>query len=677
MVGTSNQGIYDSAQFKAMSKERQDELRKSLEKESELQDNALKERLKTYTQYLKKEQDERIKLKLEELRKLEEVEGMNEFNEEQKAVIKNNIRSEAEAELLKKSWESFEKSPDFLNLFDDISRSTTQSLVDMRTQLDKLRGSMLAAGLPASDLKEILDKINQVEEELDNREPFKAMKEDWKTLFGADYKQALEDEKRLLEERDALRTEQKEIEKSGPDDYQLNILNSEKEKLEQMVEGTEEYENQKQLIADITAALYPNQQRYNEILELLKQNGIELDEVQQKTRTWKDACLDIADSFHEIGNAVNQVGGALGTTLEQLGLMSEETKAIYDSSMNIANDAFNLGGNIMQLVANPTNPQAWVGAITNAISLIGNIAATGDAVREKEIQAEMKKIDRLEKAYGKLEKAMEEAYNTDLIKANQAALEQNIDAQIKALEAAKAAEEGKKKTDDDAVQQYADDIEELTEKKAELEKEMVETMGGTYDYASVAEQFLDAWLSAFEETGDGLSGLDKAFDDFWKDIVKKQVVYGGASTILEGFIDEINNRLKDGVLDDTDVNIIDGLEEDTKAKLKEFFEYMNSKYNLSDVGEPELSGLSKGIQGMTETQADILAAYWNAVRFDVSAIRQRFDEFMSMQGYGDEVNPVENHLKTISLNTTAILTLLDEAKTDSEANAIRVKVLNM
>jgi hypothetical protein len=330
-----------------------------------------------------------------------------------------------------------------------------------------------------------------------------------------------------------------------------------------------------------------------------------------------------------------------------------------------------------QIAANPANPAAWVQGISSVMSLIGNIAATGDAVREKEIQAEMKKIDRLEKAYEKLEKAMDEAFNIDLIKANQAAIEQSINAQIKALEAAKAAEEGKKKTDEDAVQQYADDIEELTEKKAELGKEMVETMGGTYDYAGVAEQFLDAWLSAFEETGNGLSGLDQAFDDFWKDILKKQVVYGGASTILEGFIDEINDRLKDGVLDATDVSIIDGLEEDTKAKLQEFFEYMNSKYNLSDVGEPELSGLSKGIQGLSETQADILAAYWNAVRFDVSAIRQRFDDFMAMQGMGDEVNPVENHLKTISLNTTAMLRLLEDARVDSEANAIRVKVLNM
>jgi aspartate/tyrosine/aromatic aminotransferase len=38
----------------------------------------------------------------------------------------------------------------------------------------------------------------------------------------------------------------------------------------------------------------------------------------------------------------------------------------------------------------------------------------------------------------------------------------------------------------------------------------------------------------------------------------------------------------------------------------------------SDYGE--LSGLEKGIQGMTEDQAEVLAAYWNSCRFLLSNI---------------------------------------------------------
>lgn len=635
------------------------DLEERLEKVKELEDKQLKERLKTYTEYLTKEQDTRVRMKLEELRKLEEVEELynqDKYTQEQYATITGNIRREAAAKQAKQTWEDFAKTPYIVQMFDDLDKTSNKSLKLLNDQLQTLKTSLYNAGLPASELKEILDKINQVEKELEARNPFAQLGSGLKDLFTGNI-----DLTKFRREYDDQIAKQAQADKAH--ENAVKDLNEYNEKHGEF--GGNQAERQKLLYT----------------VERTKQEAEKLrDATQKATENFENArrkVLGMAEGLSTVLGYAQQLGSAFGDMADKLGIMSEEEQAILNNAMSVVGDVANIGMAAAQIAANPTNPAAWVQGISSVMSLIGNIAATGDAVREKQIQAEMKKLDRLERAYEKLEKAMEEAFNIDLIKANQAAMEQSINAQIKALEAAKAAEESKKKTDEDAVQQYADDIEELREKKEEIEKEMVETMGGTYDYAGVAEQFLDAWLSAFEETGDGLSGLDEAFDNFWKDILKKQVVYGGASTILQGFIDEINNRLKDGVLDDTDISIIDGIEEDTKAKLQEFFEYMNSKYNLSDVGEHELSGLSKGIQGITETQADILAAYWNAVRFDVSAIRQRFDDFMAMQGYGDEVNPVENHLKTISLNTTAMLRLLEDARGDSEANAIRVKVLNM
>lgn len=682
MVGTSNQGIYDSEQFKAMSKERQDELRKSLEKESELQDNALKERLKTYTQYLKKEQDERIRLKLEELRKIHEVESMSEYSPEQKKTITDKIKDDTQKELMKLQWRDFETSSIFLNIFDDLEKSTPQALRNMSVQLDSLRESMIAAGLPASDLKEILDKINKVEEELERRTPFKSFFDNLGTSANIkDFKTALVDEERLIKERDEL--------KKAENAALINVettkvaLQVEEDRLESMSKGTDEYESQRQKVELQRQALDAAIGLHNGILASQRQNNKQLDETQQKIKNWKDACLDIAESFNEIGNAVNQVGGALGTTLEQLGLMSEESKAIYDSHMNMANDLFGLGSNVMQLVANPTNPQAWIGAITSAISLIGNIAATGDAVREKEIQSEMKKVDRLEKAYEKLEKAMEDAYTIDQMRANKASMEQNIDAQIKALESANAKEEAMKKKDQDQIDANYEKIAELEEKKAELQRETVERLGGTYDYASVAEQFLDAWLEAFKETGDGLSGLEDNFDEFFSELAKKQLIYGGITTLLKPLQDAINADLADNQQID-----------DWGALVKEYGNVITNIHNfltgavsnLESAGldifsgdGSELSGLSKGIQGITETQADILAAYWNAVRFDVSAIRQRFDEYLATQGISEDANPMMTVLNSQLEQLKAIRGVLDDAITggDSTTGAFRVRVVEM
>lgn len=639
------------------------DLEERLEKVKELEDKQLKERLKTYTEYLTKEQNTRVRMKLEELRKLEEVEELynqGKYTQEQYATITGNIRREAAAEQAKQTWEDFAKTPYIVQMFDDLDKTSNKSLELLNNQLQTLKASLYNAGLPASELKEILDKINQVEKELEARNPFAQLGHGIKDLFTGNI-----DLTRFRKEYDDQIAKQAQADKEH--ESAVKDLNEYNEKHGEF--GGNQAERQKLL----------------DTVERTKQKAEKLrDATQQSTENFENArkkVLGMAEGLSTVLGYAQQLGSAFGDMAYKLGIMSEEEQAILNNAMNVVGDVANIGMAAAQIAANPANPAAWVQGISSVMSLIGNIAATGDAVREKEIQAEMKKLGRLEKAYEKLEKAMDDAYTIDQMRANKASIEQNIDAQIKALESANAKEEAMKKKDQDQIDANYEKIAELEEKKAELQRETVERLGGTYDYASVAEQFLDAWLEAFKETGDGLSGLEDNFDEFFSELAKKQLIDGGITKLIEPLQNAINAELGDNQQID-----------DWGALIKEYGNVITNindfltgaVSNLESAGldifsgdGSELSGLSKGIQGLSETQADILAAYWNAVRFDVSAIRQRFDDFMSMRGYGDEVNPVENHLKTISMNTTAILTLLDEAKTDSEANAIRVKVLNM
>ena len=644
------------------------DLEDRLKKVAELEDKEFKDRMKKLVQHFTSTLDQIEMVRQrggKDILFTDEAFQQGLINAEQYKQSLTSIVDNTNKEVSKINLEEFKKSSDYIAAMGDMSAYTSKELKELLKRLQDVVSSN-AQNMEADELKAYTDAIDKATKNLEN------VKLPWEKNFISEIQEELRLQKELSDERERqYQLEQQLVGLKNSEDFLTEKLQNE------INLGVDSTQTEKQLKSTI--------EQFAKVQNQLNASTAKISNISEQMEGVGEGAAGALTIVDMIIKGVYQ-------SLEATKKIFDDVKALADSyGADTENESWSKWSSAMETMGNVNSEvmQGWenlksgniMGAIANTIGsitkLIQGINEFKDIDNEKEIERQQKRVESLEKAYGKLEKAMEEAYNTDLIKANQAAMEQNINAQIKALEAAKAAEEGKKKTDEDAVQQYADDIEELQEQKAELEKEMVETMGGTYDYASVAEQFLDAWLSAFEETGDGLSGLDKAFDDFWKDILKKQVVYGGASTILEGFIDEINNRLKDGVLDDTDVSIIDGLEEDTKAKLKEFFEYMNSKYNLSEVGEPELSGLSKGIQGITETQADILAAYWNAVRFDVSAIRQRFDEFMAMQGYGEEVNPIENHLKTISLNTTAMLSLLQDARIDSESSAIRVKVLNM
>ncbi len=686
-------------------------LEEQLKKVNDLEDKALKERMEEYVKYLRNEQHERIKLKMEEIRKISEIEAMNEFTPEEKEVMIGNVKRETNEKMAKSYWEDFEKSPMFLNLFDDMELATTQSLKNMRTHLESMRDSMIAAGLPASDLKEILDKINQVEGELEQRNPFKSIGE----AFGigkdaVSYKEfvkakreevALEEKLANLKASEREYIGNEETGELGTIEHTKQILANEEAFLAILPEGTEEYANQEEMVNNIRKALAKLIHDHQKVTGEIQETNVELDDAREKTSKLREQVRDAVEFFKQAQSSVNQIGGALGKTMGQLG-MSEDNQAIFNAAQNVASNALGLGADIGSLILNPLDVENWVSAISNGIALIGNIAATGDAVRQKAINAELKKAKQAEKVYNdlvdkyeELQKAMEKAYTIEQMNVSKKSMEQNMDAQSKsideqiaALESANAIAQDDKKISDEeqaAIDDRNEQIKELKKQQAELkesqeelDKQFVETLGGSYDYAGVAEQFLDAWLTAFDETGDGMKGLEDSFDDFWKSVLKKQVVYGGASNITKEYLDKINDALgDDGIIDKEEKGLIEDAESRVKNKLDEFYKWANAEYGLASLnGEGELSGLQKGIQGITEDQADILAAYWNAVRFDVSAIRQKFDDYTSKM-LDNDANPMVVAIKAQTAIVSTIQELLTSSLSDAEATAIRVKVLNM
>jgi hypothetical protein len=111
------------------------------------------------------------------------------------------------------------------------------------------------------------------------------------------------------------------------------------------------------------------------------------------------------------------------------------------------------------------------------------------------------------------------------------------------------------------------------------------------------------------------------------------------------------------------------------SKYKEVLSEVNEALkgiDWGDVGSNKLGGLQKGIQGITAEQADILAAYWNSVRFYMASVDQKFDIPLSTFMTDDtSVNPVLRELKNIATRTNDIYKLLDGVTTRGEG----IKVL--
>ena len=309
-------------------------------------------------------------------------------------------------------------------------------------------------------------------------------------------------------------------------------------------------------------------------------------------------------------------------------------------------------------------------AVQLTMTLVTSIAKLHDSYYERTIQREQEKIERLTKAYEKLEKAMDRTLSMAEYALTYDEMNANLDEQEAAIKRQMQAERDKKNTDKEKLKEYEEQLEEVQEKREEMQKNATEEFGGigVDNYRSAAQEFVDAWTEAFNETGDGLQGLKDHFDGFLQDWFKKQATMRGASKILEPLFKAIDNAV-DGnnrggfAVTADELNEIRGVSETVFANMDNFMQ------TLADVwgglgGEGTLSGLAAGIQGMTEEQAEVLAAYWNSCRMYVANMDTNVARIATLlEGqYGGgtiSTNPMLEQMRLVAQNTSNIQQLLN------------------
>lgn len=384
--------------------------------------------------------------------------------------------------------------------------------------------------------------------------------------------------------------------------------------------------------------------------KLTKKYGILGDavtEAVQKLAGWSQQAVDVFNSFK--------------TMMTSLGV-DTDTDAWDDLST-----AFETIGTVASTAASMATKIAsgdYIGAALDAVKGIMDIvtqwAGNNDRELERQIQKHQERIDDLKDAYARLEKQIERTWNSVSYMRTYERQVQNIHEQIAAMEAQMAAERAKKNTDDNAVRQYQRDIQDAYDQLEELQQKSIEVFGGIGEdgYRSAAEGFVEAWKSAFLETGDGLQGLQDHFDEFLQDWFTKQATMLIARKYLDTMFDQIDAAVqKNGnggveVMWDEIQGIMDTATEQFpafSAELEEFFR------RFGGFGEGSLSGLAAGIQGMTEEQANILEAYWNSVRMYTASIDMNVARIAEMLGVGGpSSNPMLVQLQTIANNTAYI-----------------------
>ena len=202
-----------------------------------------------------------------------------------------------------------------------------------------------------------------------------------------------------------------------------------------------------------------------------------------------------------------------------------------------------------------------------------------------------------------------------------------------------AAEKEKKDTDNSKIEQWQKQIEANNKAIKEAEETLTEQLGGfgsEANYKSAAEAFADVWMDAYNENSDGLEALNDKFNEYFNNLLKKQLMARAAAKFIQPILDAVDAAVAKGSEGGNDgLEVTSGelkkLQELKNTNLQAFNEYANTLMKVLGVtskGASNLSNLQQGIQSVSEATAQALESIINSIRYfvaqqqsDVAAIR--------------------------------------------------------
>lgn len=197
-------------------------------------------------------------------------------------------------------------------------------------------------------------------------------------------------------------------------------------------------------------------------------------------------------------------------------------------------------------------------------------------------------------------------------------------AQRDQLQRQRANEDAKKKTDKDKLADYDQQIEEMERSIRNAAKNFLKELYGV-DMKSWASQLTDAVVSAWEKGEDAIGAYKKKAKEMVKDLTKNIISQKIMEQALQKPLDFLTQQIeKKGRLDEYDVTQLASdlysAGENSVANITAVLEELKRRgWDFSESGS---SSTTNTIKGVTEETADLLAAYLNAIRLDVSVNRE-------------------------------------------------------
>lgn len=205
-----------------------------------------------------------------------------------------------------------------------------------------------------------------------------------------------------------------------------------------------------------------------------------------------------------------------------------------------------------------------------------------------------------------------------------------LHAQEDELRKQRQAEEDKKKTDKDKIADYDQQIKEMQLQIKTFAQDFLKDVY-SIDMKSWASTLTDTIVSAWAKGEDAVDAYREKVKDMVRDVTKNIVSQKIMEKALEKPLEWLTGILDEkGKLDETDMDdFADKLYqvgENVVPQLTGIFDALKEKG--LDLRENGSSSLTNSIKGITEETGDLFASYLNAIRLDVSVIREMQGKFL-------------------------------------------------
>lgn len=548
------------------------------------------------------------------------------------------------------AFEQFKESSDWVRIFDDLDRVSNATLDSM---IDKVEEFASSQKLSVEDTKELVEALRKLRNEQTERNPFKALGASFTNIKNA--KNALKNAKTDEEKKNAS-----------------NQLKSAEAEQVAAIQGVISKFDALADAADFLGGVFENLGLGSGLSDAAGVAGSAIGGA--STMQGITSALGAAGPWGAAaGAALGLISGIaqihdkkLDKAIERSKQRVEELKNAYD---NLNDSVERFGGTGTRAVEQQLAlyEQLNEQVLRSGSSLSASYSAVYDALKNSGMYAEHLKEQikageltarKLSKFFGtnvkvfsvevdkEALKALEDVGvgGTEALKTYQAQYVSLV-AQRRELEGQLRDEESKKKSDSGKIADYQQQINELNGQIRYFIEDLAKELYAI-DFDDWAGQISDALTNAFANGEDAALAFDDAVNNIMKNVANsilknlviapmmeklQQKLFGdenGNGGVFKSFEDLNNNTelaastIKDFF--DTEGNAM----LDASQKFLEAFDKATGGA-LAATGESDTSGLSKGIQGVTEDTANQIGSYLNSIRQDVSVKRMLQEKFFN------------------------------------------------